>query len=90
MDTYNSIIDIYDRLVSVSDEMHESNDPDTKGFDRAIFMLCHALKQFEGINLHIENRNLKKRLEVKNKPCPCRMQEMDLKSIKIMGCSNNG
>lgn len=82
MSHYNNIIKIYDRMVEVSDQLHESNDPDTKGFDKAIFMLCHALKQFEGINLHIENRNLKKRLEIKNKPCPCISQEKELREIK--------
>lgn len=63
MTHYNNIIQIYDRMVEVSDQLHERNDPDTKGFDKALFMLCHALKQFEGINLHIENRNLTNRLD---------------------------
>lgn len=82
MSQYTNIIHIYDSLVEISDELHESNDPDTKGFDKALFMLCHALKKFEGINLHIENRNLKKRLGMKNKPCPCQMQEKELREIK--------
>lgn len=81
MSQYTNIIQIYDRMISVNDELHEANDPHAKGFNMACLTLFHALKSFEGVNLHIENRNLKKRLEIKNKPCPCRQQEAELKEI---------
>lgn len=58
MSSYQNIIDIYDTIVEVSDQLHEAKDPDLKGFDKALFMLHHALKNFEGINMHLENRKL--------------------------------
>lgn len=58
MSQYNNFIEIYDTLVDVSTKLHEGKDPDAKGFDKALYMLNYALKKVDGINLHIENRNL--------------------------------
>lgn len=63
MSNYRTIIDIYDRLVDISDQMHEQNDPLEKGFNACLFIMHNALKESDWINLHIENKNLSKRLE---------------------------
>lgn len=54
--------DIYNRLVEVSEKMEAANDPDVKGFNKALFLLHRALKSLVGINLHLENTNLKNQL----------------------------
>lgn len=59
---YNTIIDIYDRLVEVSAKLHEDFDFDAHGFDKCIFVLHNALKRYEAINLHIDNKNLRNQI----------------------------
>lgn len=63
MSQYNNIINIYDALVGVSDQMHEEHNTLEPGFNSCLFILHNALKNFEGINLHIENRNLRERVK---------------------------
>ncbi len=60
---YNNILDIYDRLVDVSTQLHSDFDFDSVGFDKALYLLQYALKQYVPINLHLENRDLKNQLE---------------------------
>lgn len=60
---YNNLLDIYDRMVDVSNQLHEEHSFDCVGFDRALFTLRHALLQYVPVNLHLENRNLKRQLE---------------------------
>lgn len=62
MSTYTSIIEIYDRLVTVSDELHEAKDPLERGFNACLLILHDKLKELDNINLHVENRNLKKKI----------------------------
>lgn len=61
---YNTIIDIYDRLVDVSNKLHEDFDFDAHGFDKCLFVFQNALKRYEAINIHIENKNLRNKVEV--------------------------
>lgn len=59
---HNNLIEIYGKLKTVSTQLHEDFDFDAHGFDKCLFMLQHALKNYAPINLHIENHNLKNKL----------------------------
>jgi hypothetical protein len=76
---YNTIIQIYDRLVDVSNQLHDECDLDCTGFDRALFTLRHALLQYQPINLHLSNKSLTHQLEIaesKLKECYCKRDEI--------------
>lgn len=60
--TYNNIIDVYNRLVEVSNQLHDEHSPDAIGYDKAIFTFQYALKQYVSINLHLENKSLQRQL----------------------------
>lgn len=65
---YYNLLDLFDRMVDVSNKMHDEHDFDTIGFDKCLIVLRHALKQYVPINLHLENRNLQSELDkVKSK-----------------------
>lgn len=66
MTEYNTIIDIYDRLVDVSDKMLSENNPNLKGFNKCVFMLHYALKNYHQINLHLECKRLQRELDIAN------------------------
>ncbi|HXP51675.1 MAG TPA: hypothetical protein VN922_17085 [Bacteroidia bacterium] len=50
-------------MVDVSTKMHEDFDFDAAGFDKALYILHYALKQYVPINLHLANRDLQVQLE---------------------------
>lgn len=79
MTEYNNILDIYDRLVDVSNQLHDENSTDVKGFDSALFTFQYALKQYQSLNLHIANKSLTRQLETaefKLKECHCKRDEI--------------
>lgn len=59
---YENILTIFERLADVSDKMVDENDPDAKGFIKCLYTLQYALKKFEGINFHLENKRLENAL----------------------------
>lgn len=59
---YNNLLDIYDKLVDISNQKHAEFDFNVVGFDEALFILHYALKHYVPINLHIDNRNLQRQL----------------------------
>lgn len=59
---YENLLDIYDRMVEISDRKHAEFDFNVVGYDEALFILHHALKHYVPINLNIANRNLQLQL----------------------------
>lgn len=60
---YNNIISIYDRLVDVSNQLHDEKSPLVEGFDKALFTFQYALRNYVPVNLHLENNRLKRQLK---------------------------
>jgi len=59
---YANLLDIYDSLVEVSEKLHDDFDFDIQGFDKCLYMLHYALKNYIPINLHLENRRLSREI----------------------------
>lgn len=75
--TYNNIIDVYNRLVDVSNQLHEEHSFEVKGFDKALFTLKYALKQYVSLNLHLENKILKRQLD-QLENIQCKLKESNI------------
>lgn len=89
---YNNILDIYDRMVDVSNQLHDEHSFDSVGFDRALFTLRHALLQYAPINLHISNKSLTRQLEIaenKLKECHCKRDEILRSNNKLISENAN-
>jgi len=61
---YANLLDIYDSLVEVSEKLHDDFDFDIQGFDKCLYMLHYALKNYIPINLHLENQVFEKNKEL--------------------------
>lgn len=59
----NNIIDIYEHLYKASDNLAGENIEYITGFQNAVYILSMALKNYDHINLHIENRRLSRELD---------------------------
>lgn len=82
---YNTIIQIYDRLVDVSNQLHNEHSFDTIGYDKALFTLQYALKKYQSINLHIVNKRLLRQLET----AEFRLKEYHCKRDEILRYNNS-
>lgn len=59
---YTNIITIYERLYRASDNIQGETIDFIRGFQACVYLLCRELKKLPHINLHIENRYLKRQL----------------------------
>lgn len=55
---YNNILDIYQHLYAASDNIKGETVDYNRGFQDAVYMLSMALKKYDHINLHVENKRL--------------------------------
>lgn len=58
----NNILDIYERLYKISDNIIGETIDYNRGFQDAVYMLQLALKKYEHVNMHIENKKLRRKL----------------------------
>lgn len=58
----NNILDIYDKLYKASDNIMGETVDYNRGFQDCVYLLKRALKKYEHINLHIDNKNLSREL----------------------------
>ena len=58
----NNLTNLYEHIYKASDNIKGETIEYNRGFQDAVYMLKLALDNFEQINLHIENRKLKRKL----------------------------
>jgi hypothetical protein len=90
--TYNNIIDVYNRMVDVSNQLHEEHSFEAIGYDKALFTLQYAIKQYVSVNLHLENKSLTRQLELaesKLKECHCKRDEILRVNNKLLSENEN-
>lgn len=57
-----NILDVYETLYVASDNIKGETLDYNRGFQDAVYLLKYGLQQYEHINLHLENRKLKRQL----------------------------
>ncbi len=58
----HNILDVYETLYVASDNIKGETLDYNRGFQDAVYLLKYALQKYEHINLHLENKKLKRQL----------------------------
>lgn len=80
-----NILDIYDRMYQASNGIKGETIDYNRGFQDAVYTLSHALRKYEHINLHIENRKLSHALKRAEIALDDRYEDREVLKEKIRG-----
>jgi hypothetical protein len=84
----SNIIDIYQRLYIASDNIKGETIDYNRGFQDAVYLLKMALQKHEHINMHIENKKIRRQLFLANLALDDKYEDRHILKSKIVDLEN--